>query len=89
MRLGGFEPPTNGLEGRRSSAELQARVGSVAPPCVGLRIAAAADMRGWRLAHALGEPRNPLKVVMAAKRPDFQRLRAPKSAVTIVAAPPP
>jgi hypothetical protein len=25
MRLEGFEPPTNGLEGRRSSAELQAR----------------------------------------------------------------
>src|SRR5919204_5397661 len=25
MRLGGFEPPTNGLEGRRSSTELQAR----------------------------------------------------------------
>jgi hypothetical protein len=25
MRLGGFEPPTRGLEGRRSSAELQAR----------------------------------------------------------------
>jgi hypothetical protein len=24
MRLGGFEPPTNGLEGRRSSTELQA-----------------------------------------------------------------
>jgi hypothetical protein len=31
MRLGGFEPPTNGLEGRRSSAELQARRGSVPP----------------------------------------------------------
>ena len=25
VRLGGFEPPTRGLEGRRSSAELQAR----------------------------------------------------------------
>jgi hypothetical protein len=24
MRLEGFEPPTNGLEGRRSSSELQA-----------------------------------------------------------------
>ena len=24
MRLEGFEPPTNGLEGRRSSTELQA-----------------------------------------------------------------
>jgi hypothetical protein len=24
VRLGGFEPPTNGLEGRRSSTELQA-----------------------------------------------------------------
>ncbi len=27
MRLGGFEPPTHGLEGRRSSAELQAPTG--------------------------------------------------------------
>ena len=26
MRLEGFEPPTNGLEGRRSSTELQAPV---------------------------------------------------------------
>jgi cyclophilin family peptidyl-prolyl cis-trans isomerase len=37
MRLGGFEPPTHGLEGRRSSAELQAPVGSTrvqAPPGV-------------------------------------------------------
>jgi hypothetical protein len=25
MRLGGFEPPTRGLEGRRSSTELQAQ----------------------------------------------------------------
>ena len=25
MRPGGFEPPTNGLEGRRSSTELRAR----------------------------------------------------------------
>ena len=28
MRLAGFEPATHGLEGRRSSAELQAPVGS-------------------------------------------------------------
>src|SRR5688572_14781628 len=27
MRPGGFEPPTRGLEGRRSSTELRARVG--------------------------------------------------------------
>jgi hypothetical protein len=27
MRLGGFEPPTHGLEGRRSSTELQAPTG--------------------------------------------------------------
>ena len=31
MRLGGFEPPTVGLEVRCSSAELQARSKSVAP----------------------------------------------------------
>ena len=31
MRLEGFEPPTHGLEGRRSSTELQARRLSVAP----------------------------------------------------------
>jgi hypothetical protein len=30
MRLEGFEPPTNGLEGRRSSSELQARERRVA-----------------------------------------------------------
>ena len=30
MRLEGFEPPTNGLEGRRSSSELQAPEGRVA-----------------------------------------------------------
>ena len=30
MRLEGFEPPTNGLEGRRSSSELQAPERSVA-----------------------------------------------------------
>src|SRR5205823_14053318 len=30
-RLGGFEPPTRGLEGRRSSTELQAPRRSVAP----------------------------------------------------------
>ncbi len=30
MRLGGFEPPTGGLEGRCSSTELQAPAGSVA-----------------------------------------------------------
>jgi hypothetical protein len=29
MRPGGFEPPTNGLEGRRSSTELRALVESV------------------------------------------------------------
>ena len=34
MRLGGFEPPTRGLEGRRSSTELQAHdVQSTAEPC--------------------------------------------------------
>ena len=31
MRLEGFEPPTTGLEGRRSSTELQARGYRVAP----------------------------------------------------------
>ena len=31
MRLGGFEPPTGGLEGRCSSTELQAPGSSVAP----------------------------------------------------------
>jgi hypothetical protein len=31
MRLEGFEPPTRGLEGRRSSTELQARNGSTIP----------------------------------------------------------
>src|SRR5919197_5861799 len=31
MRLEGFEPPTSGLEGRRSSAELQAPVRRVSP----------------------------------------------------------
>jgi hypothetical protein len=31
MRLGGFEPPTRGLEGRRSSTELQARTERVPP----------------------------------------------------------
>src|SRR4051812_43729102 len=40
MRLGGFEPPTHGLEGRCSSAELQARYGSVALPWVELWAAA-------------------------------------------------
>src|SRR5262245_29359177 len=43
MRLGGFEPPTNGLEGRRSSTELPARSPSVAPVRAELRLAAAAD----------------------------------------------
>ena len=32
-RLEGFEPPTRGLEGRRSSAELQALTRSVTPRC--------------------------------------------------------
>jgi hypothetical protein len=31
MRLEGFEPPTNGLEGRRSSSELQAPGYRLAP----------------------------------------------------------
>jgi hypothetical protein len=31
MRLGGFEPPTHGLEGRCSSAELQARARKGSP----------------------------------------------------------
>ena len=31
MRLEGFEPPTRGLEGRRSSSELQAPDYRVAP----------------------------------------------------------
>ena len=38
MRLEGFEPPTRGLEGRRSSSELQAPAARVAPalgPCIG------------------------------------------------------
>jgi hypothetical protein len=36
MRLGGFEPPTHGLEGRRSSAELQALTWRVAPARAGV-----------------------------------------------------
>ena len=34
MRLEGFEPPTNGLEGRRSSSELQAPERKGSPPPV-------------------------------------------------------
>jgi hypothetical protein len=83
MRLGGFEPPTNGLEGRRSSTELQARSASVAPVRAELRIAAAADMRGCGSLTPWAA--NPVSVIMAAKRPDVHRLRAPKSAVTTVA----
>jgi hypothetical protein len=72
MRLGGFEPPTNGLEGRRSSAELQAPTGSVALVNVGqTRFVAAADM--WAAATARRGHTKPVKVVMAAKRPDFRR----------------
>jgi hypothetical protein len=88
MRLGGFEPPTNGLEGRRSSTELQARASSLALVWAALRLAAAADMCGCDSLHPLGRA-NPVKVVMAAERPDFHRLRAPKSAVTTVAERPP
>src|SRR5262245_29293392 len=35
MRLEGFEPPTRGLEGRRSSSELQAPAGRVPPRSLG------------------------------------------------------
>ena len=52
---------------------------------VGSIFAAAADMRGCGSLALSVRHGNPLKVAMAAKRPDFQRLRKPKSAVTIVA----
>src|SRR3954454_110384 len=44
MRPGGFEPPTNGLEGRRSSAELRARDRRVAVAGPGYRTPKSAVM---------------------------------------------
>jgi hypothetical protein len=46
VRLGGFEPPTVGLEVRCSSAELQARANNRVSPADAIRRAAAGDMRG-------------------------------------------
>src|SRR5215211_341595 len=61
MRLGGFEPPTRGLEGRRSSAELQAPTRSVAP-------------RAGRLlpsnAEVEGDHRRRVALVLAGRRLD-------------------
>jgi hypothetical protein len=58
MRLEGFEPPTNGLEGRRSSAELQAPARRVQPVLPG---AGRAAQRGaiFRTAPFTGTQRAP------------------------------
>src|SRR5215210_8493907 len=63
MRLGGFEPPTRGLEGRRSSAELQALAVRVAP-WAGLLLDAVAEIGGHDRDRAAPE--------LAARRADVQ-----------------
>src|SRR5438445_486905 len=73
MRLGGFEPPTVGLEVRCSSAELQAPANRVSR-LVDIQIGRRGRHARLRLTNAGRE--TPSKVVMAAKRPDFRRLEA-------------
>ena len=54
MRLEGFEPPTNGLEGRRSSTELQARTDRVSPSGDPLNLSAVEEALRRSVAEFIG-----------------------------------
>src|ERR1043166_3728289 len=87
MRPAGFEPATHGLEGRRSSTELRARLGSVARYLAGSsaevggddrRRAVAVDARGGGRVARGGADRAPARVqrvraVRRAREPELQR----------------